>query len=88
MNRTVDSETVVKYQFQADDEEWKAWKNTVLRSKSLEKRINELIEADTDGRVDDDDRVGEACGYLERAIEHREWGMVEDAIAELECDDE
>lgn len=46
---------MVKYQFQAEDDDWEAWKNTVPRSKSLEKRILELIEADTEGRV-----VGEA----------------------------
>lgn len=42
---------MVRYQFQVDDETWEEWKNTVPRSKSLEKRIIELIEADTDGRV-------------------------------------
>jgi len=42
---------MVKYQFEIDDEKWDAWKNTVPRSKSLEKRIIELIEADTEGRV-------------------------------------
>jgi len=47
--------SMVKYQFQVDDEKWKAWKETVPRTKSLEKRLNELIEADTDGRVLEDD---------------------------------
>ena len=47
----VEPGTVVKYQFQIDDEKWAAWKETVPRSKSLEKRITELIEADTEGRV-------------------------------------
>ena len=42
---------VVKYQFQIDDDTWKEWKNTVPRSKTLEERIIELIEADTEGRV-------------------------------------
>lgn len=46
-----DSESVVKYQFQIDREKWEAWKETVPRSKSLETRIVELIEADTEGRV-------------------------------------
>lgn len=41
----------VNYQFQIDDEKWDAWKDTVPRSKSLEDRIIELIEADTEGRV-------------------------------------
>jgi len=42
---------MVKYQFEIDDEKWNEWKNTVPRSKSLENRIIELIEADTEGRV-------------------------------------
>jgi len=42
---------MVKYQFEIDDERWDEWKNTVPRSKSLEERIIELIEADTEGRV-------------------------------------
>lgn len=50
---------MVKYQFEIDDETWDEWKNTVPRSKSLEQRIIELIEADAEGRVrpegDDDD---------------------------------
>jgi len=44
---------MVRYQFQVDDETWIEWKNTVPRSKSLEQRITELIEADRDGRVSD-----------------------------------
>jgi hypothetical protein len=46
--------SMVRYQFQCDDELWEDWKETVPRSKSLEKRINELIEADLEGRVRDD----------------------------------
>lgn len=42
---------MVKYQFEIDDEKWDEWKNTVPRSKSLERRLIELIEADTDDRV-------------------------------------
>lgn len=42
---------MVTYQFEVDDEKWTEWKNTVPRSKSLEQRLNELIEADTEGRV-------------------------------------
>jgi hypothetical protein len=44
---------MVKYQFQVDDETWQEWKRTVPRDKSLEKRIVELLEADTEGRVAD-----------------------------------
>jgi len=46
---------MVKYQFQIDDETWNAWKETVPRTKSLEQRLIELIEADTEGRVIEDD---------------------------------
>ncbi len=42
---------MVRYQFQIDDELWEEWKETVPRSKSLEKRLTELIEADKEGRV-------------------------------------
>lgn len=42
---------MVRYQFQIDDETWQEWKQTVPRDKSLEARIIELIEADRDGRV-------------------------------------
>ena len=49
-NKTPD---MVRYQFQIDDDVWEEWKETVPRSKSLEKRIIELIEADRDGRVED-----------------------------------
>lgn len=42
---------MVKYQFEIETEKWESWKNTVPRSKSLEERIIELIEADTEGRV-------------------------------------
>jgi len=46
---------MVKYQFQIDDEKWNKWKETVPRTKSLEQRLIELIEADTDGRVIEND---------------------------------
>ena len=42
---------MVRYQFQIDDETWQEWKQTVPRDKSLEQRIIELIEADTEGLV-------------------------------------
>lgn len=51
MNQTAEGEDMTKYQFQIDDEKWEDWKDTVPRSKSLEQRIIELIEADTEGRV-------------------------------------
>lgn len=54
MSGSAEPEGVVRYQFQIDDDTWEDWKETVPRSKSLEKRIIELIEADTDGRVDDE----------------------------------
>lgn len=51
MGKEEQADNMVKYQFQADDKEWDEWKNTVPRSKSLETRIIELINADTEGRV-------------------------------------
>lgn len=51
MSQTAEGEDMTKYQFQIDDDKWEEWKDTVPRSKSLEQRIIELIEADTDGRV-------------------------------------
>jgi len=65
---------------------WQAWKNTVPRSKSLEQRINELIRADTDGQVSDAN-LEDVHDDLERALEHREWSAVEDALARLEDSD-
>ena len=53
MAQTTNPETVTKYQFQIDDEKWDEWKMTVPRNKSLEMRIIELIEADTQGRVEE-----------------------------------
>lgn len=55
MSQTNEADAMTKYQFQIDDETWEEWKNTVPRSKSLEERIIELIEADTEGKVDTDD---------------------------------
>jgi hypothetical protein len=43
------------YSFEVPDEKWDAWKDTVPRSKRLDERLVELIEADTDGRVVDDE---------------------------------
>lgn len=51
MAQTIEDDDMVKYQFQIEDEKWDRWKETVPRSKSLETRIIELIEADTEGRV-------------------------------------
>lgn len=52
MTQRVKASGMTKYQFQIDDEKWSEWKETVPRSKSLEKRIIELIEADAKGLVD------------------------------------
>jgi hypothetical protein len=53
MPRQTELGDMVKYQFEIDDGRWEKWKNTVPRSKSLEERIIELIEADTEGRVEE-----------------------------------
>lgn len=53
MEQQIEHADMVRYQFQIDDEKWEDWKMTVPRDKSLEQRIIELIEADTEGRVAD-----------------------------------
>ena len=55
------SETVpmTSYSFEVDDETWDAWKNTVPRSKRLDERLQELIEADIDGRVSESENHDE-----------------------------
>lgn len=76
-------EDMVKYQFQADDDEWEAWKNTVPRSKSLEQRINELIRADTEGRVRDDIdlmALQDALDDVEAAAERGDGNGLQDAL--------
>lgn len=55
MAQSVEDDPMTKYQFEVDDEKWEEWKDTVPRSKSLDKRIIELIEADTEGLVPDTD---------------------------------
>jgi hypothetical protein len=50
---------MVRYQFQVEDDLWEEWKETVPRSKSLEKRIVELIEADKEGRIIEKDENSE-----------------------------
>jgi hypothetical protein len=44
---------MVTYQFEIDDDDWQDWKETVPRTKSLDERLRELIEADTHGRVEE-----------------------------------
>lgn len=44
-----DSKTT--FSLQIEEETWEAWKATVPRNKSLQTRIIELIEADAEGRV-------------------------------------
>jgi hypothetical protein len=55
MAQAPEGASVVRYQFQIEDETWEDWKETVPRNKSLEERIIELIEADTEGRVSEPD---------------------------------
>lgn len=43
---------MVTYQFEIDDDEWTAWKETVPRSKSLDTRLRELIRADGERECD------------------------------------
>lgn len=60
MGQAPESGPMVKYQFEVDDDTWEEWKHTVPRSKSLEKRLIELIEADTEGRVTESNDDGDA----------------------------
>nr|WP_192960657.1 hypothetical protein [Halorubrum litoreum]AKB09797.1 hypothetical protein [Halorubrum litoreum] len=39
---------MVTFQFEIEDDKWESWKDTVPRSKNLDTRIVELIEADTE----------------------------------------
>ena len=55
MSESAEPDAMTKYQFEIDDGKWEDWKDTVPRSKSLEERIIELIEADTEGRVQERD---------------------------------
>lgn len=61
----IDPKRMVKFQFQTDDDVWDKWKNTVPRTKSLETRINELIVADTEGRVVKKEENDDADGQKE-----------------------
>lgn len=45
--------TLTTFQITVPCDKWDRWKETVPRSKSLEQRIIELIEADTEGRVEE-----------------------------------
>lgn len=43
------------YSFEIPDDVWDDWKDTVPRSKRLDDRLVELIKADAEGRVVDDE---------------------------------
>jgi len=42
---------MTSYQFSISKSKWEKWKRTVPRSTSLDSRIIELIESDTEGRI-------------------------------------
>ena len=48
------SKDTTTYQLGVDDDTWNDWKDTVPRSKALDVRLVELIEADTEGRIEDE----------------------------------
>jgi len=75
------------YSFEVPDEVWEQWKDTVPRSQRLDERLIELIEADTKGDVTDGD-LNAVRADLERALEHQEWGAVNDALARLGGNDD
>ena len=51
MESATEAAGMVTYQFEIDDDDWADWKDTVPRSKALDVRLRELIQADTEGRV-------------------------------------
>ena len=51
---------MTSYQFEIDEDKWKNWKETVPRTKSLDNRLIELIEADTEGRIVEKESEDEA----------------------------
>lgn len=84
MVQTAKQDRMVRYQFQIEDEKWERWKNTVPRSKSLEKRIIELIEADAAGRVlDDPTEITGPLDDLEVALESGDRQTVEESIQRI-----
>jgi hypothetical protein len=82
---------VVVYQFEADDEEWEAWKETVPRSKALDQRIRELLKADREGRVlapdhDGDEPAAEVYDAVDEAMPAS--GVVDRVAADWDDSDE
>jgi len=51
MDEAMQGGRMVTYQFDCDDDLWRAWKRTVPREQALDDRIRELLAADRDGRV-------------------------------------
>ena len=87
MPQTEADEKQVVYQFRAPFSAWQDWKSTIPRQKSLETRLNELVRADTDGRVTDAD-LDAVRRDLARARENQEWSAVDDALVRLEDADD
>ena len=87
MPQTEADEKQVVYQFRAPFSAWQDWKSTIPRQKSLETRLNELVRADTDGRVTDAD-LDAVRRDLARARENQEWSAVDDALVRLEDTDD
>lgn len=63
-----EADSVVQYQFQARKRLWERWKETIPRKKTLADRINELIEADVEGRVLSNEMLNEH-DELERVVD-------------------
>lgn len=51
MTLTSEQCDMTTYQFEVGDELWEEWKDTVPRSKKLDERLIELIEADAENRI-------------------------------------
>lgn len=75
----------VTFQMAARHDEWQTWKETVPRRKSLETRINELIRADTAGRVLDDEELID--GLLEDLPDDSDHRAALEAMKEDSADD-
>ena len=77
MSQSSDSPTMGRTSIQVSDELADELHSRKARGESYEDVVWRLIDAD------DNDA---ACSDLERALENREWGAVEDAATRLGCE--
>lgn len=88
MKTKLEAGGMVQYQFSIDTDAWERWKETVPRTKTLEERIVELIEADTEGRVtersEEPPTSREDTDTTEKRFEQEDVSEVVDEGAEIE----